>query len=121
MKFNLDYKHIGKFGEQKATDYLKKQNYTIIDRNFICKQGELDIIAQDDKEIVFCEVKTRNNFNFGKPVDAVNKEKKKHILKAAKYYLYKNNLENNFIRFDVIEVYIRKNGIFINQIKNIFI
>ena len=100
---------------------LEKQNCKIIARNFYCRQGEIDIIAKDKEEIVFFEVKTRHNEIFGSAVDAVDNLKRKHIVAAAKYYLYSKKLINNFIRFDVIEVYIKKNGIFINQIRNIFI
>ena len=111
---------LGKFGEEKAVSYLENQDYEIIARNFSCNQGEIDIIAKDKNEIVFFEVKTRNSLNYGKPVDAVDNFKQKHIWKSAKYYLYKNNLLSAFVRFDVIEVYVKNNNIFINQIKNIF-
>lgn len=110
----------GRFGEEKAVSYLEDENYEIIARNYSCYQGEIDIIAKDKNELVFCEVKTRSNFGYGRPIDAVDNFKQKHIWNAAKYYLYKNNLMNAFIRFDVIEVYLKKNKVFINQIKNIF-
>lgn len=110
----------GRFGEEKAVSYLENNDYKIIARNFSCNQGEIDIIAKDKDEIVFFEVKTRNSLNYGKPVDAVDNFKQKHIWNAAKYYLYRNNLSNAFIRFDVIEVYMKNNKVFINQIKNIF-
>ena len=56
---------LGRFGEEKACNYLKKNNYKIIERNFRCRQGEIDIIAKDlsKNELVFIEVKTRLNFN----------------------------------------------------------
>ena len=111
---------LGRFGEEKAISYLENQNCEIVARNFLCNQGEIDIIAKDKNEIVFCEVKTRNSFKYGNPVDAVDNYKQKHIWNAAKYYLYSNGLMNKFIRFDVLEVYIKENKVFINQIKNIF-
>lgn len=111
-------KHIvGQLGEDIATEYLKKQNYRIVERNFECKQGEIDIIAIDKNEVVFIEVKTRSNEQYGKPVDAVTEYKKKHLVKAIKYYIYKNQIENAFIRIDVIEVYIRNSKHYINHIK----
>ncbi len=64
---------LGILGEQIATNYLKSQNYEILNRNFSCKQGEIDIIAKDNKEYVFVEVKTRTNSDYGEPVDSVNK------------------------------------------------
>ena len=97
----------GIIGESKAVNYLKKNNYNILDRNFKCKQGEIDIVAFDNntKEYTFVEVKTRTNQKYGKPIEAVNNIKQKHIVLATKYYLYKNKLENKYIRFDVITIY----------------
>lgn len=116
-----DYeRHIlGNNGEKIASEYLEKNHYEIIKRNFRCKQGEIDIIAYDNKnrEYVFVEVKTRTNFEYGKPVDSVNKMKQKHIVSATKYYMYLHNLENKYIRFDIIEIY-KKDQYIINHIKN---
>ena len=75
---------LGKIGEQIATEYVEKLGYKIIKRNFYCKQGEIDIIAQDNQEIVFIEVKTRTNTNYGKPSEAINKVKLRHMCKVAK-------------------------------------
>lgn len=111
---------LGKTGEEIARQYLIKNGYRLLVSNFRCRQGEIDIIAVDKNEIVFIEVKTRKNANYGCPVDAVNKRKQKHILNASKYYIYINNLENRDIRFDVIEVY-KKDKFYINHIKNIYI
>ena len=113
------YHEFGKMGEDIAANYLTKNNYKIIERNFRCKQGEIDIIAKDKDEYVFIEVKTRSNLCYGKPREAVNSFKKKRIYKTAKYYLYKKHLENEYIRFDVIEVYIQKNKYKINYLKNV--
>lgn len=98
---------IGKSGEDKATEFLQKRNYTIIKRNFQCRQGEIDIIAFDNcnQEYVFIEVKTRSNFNYGKPIEAVNSIKQKHIVAATKYYIYANKIENKYMRFDIITIY----------------
>ena len=113
---------IGKRGEDLACEYLSTNNYIIVDRNFYCYQGEIDIIAKDlqNNELVFFEVKTRTNSKFGKPVDAVNENKKSHLFKACKYYLYKNHIYDSFVRVDVIEVFLNSNFFFINHIKQIF-
>ena len=117
---NMYIRHeIGKVGEKIANDYLKKQGYVIIERNFEAKQGEIDIIAREEKELVFIEVKTRTNDKFGKPVEAVDVNKKKHLFKAIKYYLYSRNLENEYVRIDVIEVYLYEQSYRINHIKQI--
>ena len=69
---------------------------------------------------MFIEVKTRITKKYGKPIEAVNLNKVKHIKDAAKYYIYKNHLECKNIRFDVIEVYITDKEENINHIKNLF-
>lgn len=102
-----------------AAKYLEKIGYEIIDRNFICKQGEIDIIAKDKAEYVFIEVKTRSNFCFGRPSEAIDDFKRKHILRSAKYYVHLNGLEEAFIRFDVIEVYLCNNRYKVNHLKQI--
>lgn len=114
---NYTKKELGKFGENIAVKFLKQNKYEIIERNFTCRQGEIDIIAKDEKEIVFIEVKTRKNFKYGKPADAVDYTKQRHIFKTAKYFLYKTNLLDANLRFDVIEVYIKDDKIFVNHIK----
>ena len=108
---------IGKEGEEYAAQYLASQGYQIIERNFECRQGEIDIIAKDKQEYVFIEVKTRQNSHYGMPCEAVTQIKQKHIWNATKYYLYSHKLEDKFIRFDVIEVYKKKNNFYINHIK----
>ena len=119
----IEKKTIGKWGEDEACEYLRKENYEIMDRNFNCRQGEIDIIAYDrlNNEIVFFEVKTRTSFNYGFPSEAVNKNKQNHILRCAKYYLYCNKLEDYFVRIDVIEVVVdmEKNRYKLNHLKSV--
>ena len=110
---------IGKFGEEVAVRYLIQKDYKIIERNFRCKQGEIDIIAKDKNKLVFVEVKTRSNLNYGTPAESVNRIKLNHILKTANVYLKLKNIKNIFIRFDVVEVYVLKNRCRVNQIKQI--
>ena len=110
---------IGKFGEDIATQFLIENNYEIVGRNFNCKQGEIDIIAKEQGYLVFIEVKTRSYVFFGNPIEAVNIKKQKNIYEATKYYLYKNKLEDVFIRFDVIEVYIMGDSYKVNHIKQV--
>ena len=119
MQSKLDKINLGKYGEKIACEFLRKNKYKIITQNFKCKQGEIDIIAKEDDEIVFIEVKTRSNVACGRPSEAVNQVKQKHIKKATKYYIYLNKLENHYIRIDVIEVYLKNNKFYINHIKQI--
>lgn len=108
---------LGQTGEDVAEIYLLKKNYKIIERNFSCRQGEIDIIAKDKDEIAFIEVKTRTNKKYGEQIDSITYYKKKHILKSIKYYLYIRKLENAFVRIDVIEVYQKRDGFWVNHIK----
>ena len=114
-----DYeRHIlGNNGEKIASEYLEKNHYEIIKRNFRCKQGEIDIIAKDKEELVFIEVKTRTDISYGEASEAVTDTKKRHLINSIKYYIYKQKLENQPIRIDVAEVYIKCGKVKINYIK----
>lgn len=110
---------VGLFGEKMACKYLRKMNYKILDTNFYTYKGEIDIVSKFKNEYVFVEVKTRLSKQYGSAIEAVNKLKLHHFIDASKYYIYKNHLQNEKIRFDIIEVYINSNKITINHIKNI--
>ena len=114
-------KTIGDFGEKQAQKYLRKNKYKIICTNYRQKYGEIDIIAEKDKYIVFVEVKTRGENSLYAPVYAVNKPKQAKLMKTAYIYL-KEYPTNKNIRFDIIEiVYSGKKVKSINHIKNAFI
>lgn len=109
---------LGKIGEDKVCEFLKQKHYYIIKRNFRCKSGEIDIIAIDREELVFVEVKTRCSKNYGEAREAVDWSKKKSIKRAADFFIYKYHQDQKFIRFDVIEVYVKNGKFYISQIKN---
>ena len=118
-------KIFGSFGEQAAEYFLKKNGYKILERNYNCRFGELDIIAVDDKCIVFVEVKTRSSSKYGSPSLAVNYWKQRHLQLSARYYIDVKHLNNYSARFDVVEVFAKfADNIFIvnkiNIIKNAF-
>lgn len=115
---NMNNVEKGKLGEVIATEYLKSKGAYIIENNYKINSGEVDIIAKIDNEIVFVEVKSRSNINYGYPSEAVNYNKIKKITNVAKYYILKNRLENVNIRFDVIEVYLKNKEV--NHIANAF-
>ncbi len=110
----------GDWGEKLVRSYLDKYGYELLARNFKCDLGEIDVIFKDKNEIVFAEIKSRNNMKFGRPAESVTNFKMKHILNVAKYFLYINNLSDEFIRFDVIEVYLNSKKPIINHIKGVF-
>ncbi len=109
MKIGIHNKITGQWGEDIATDYLRKKGYKIIKRNYKNKIGEIDIIAKFDDDLIFVEVKTRSSDKFGTPAEAVTYYKKQKIVNCAKYYLMQNPTDLN-IRFDIIEVYGSFNG-----------
>ncbi|MEO0070643.1 MAG: YraN family protein [candidate division WOR-3 bacterium] len=100
----LKTKHqlLGKTGEQFAQKFLTQIGYKILKTNYRCRHGEIDIVCQDGKTIVFVEVKTRTSEKFGTPSEAVTSRKQNHLHRAAWEYLIKNNLESQPVRFDVL-------------------
>ena len=110
---------LGIKGEDIAVKYLEEKGYNILERNFICRQGEIDVIALDKNYIVFIEIKSRTSTEYGLPSEAVTEKKLKHILKSAAYYLHIRNLEKANVRIDAIEIYIKENNYYINHIKQI--
>ena len=108
---------IGNQAEDKAANYLKKQGYKIIERNYNLPCGEIDIIAKKDKTIVFVEVKYRTNSEeFGGALGAVNKTKQKRVINAALSYIKNKKPAFDALMFDIIAV----SGDKIEHIKNAF-
>ncbi len=98
------HNELGKIGEEIAAQYLLRQGYKILRRNFYFDKAEIDIIAQKQEDtIVMVEVKTRNSSFFGDPQEFVTKNKIKLLVKAANEYIVSNNL-NVEVRFDIIAV-----------------
>lgn len=108
----------GFYFEEIAKRYLIDKRYVILDINFLCKFGEIDIIALKDGVLVFIEVKGRKNVDFGYPREYVTPTKMKKIISTANYYLMKKNYYNVMCRFDVIEIISDKKEI--NHIENAF-
>lgn len=118
-------KNVGDFGEKCARRHLEKLGYKILCTNYSCRFGEIDIIALDNKCLVFVEVKTRTSLKYGAPEYAVNYYKKKHLSLSARCYIEQFRMKEYFVRFDVVEVFAKcadnKFGIEkINIIKNAF-
>lgn len=110
----------GKEGEQTAAEFLKNLGYEIIEMNYHYGHGEIDIIAKDNDEIVFVEVKTRKSLKFGSPEFAFTKTKINQVKKIANAYLFENNLDNVTSRIDAIAILIMKDcDTVINHYKNI--
>ncbi len=104
--------------ERIAERYLLKNQYTIIEKNFISKFGEIDIIASKEGRIHFIEVKGRKDISFGYPREAVTISKQKKIISAAKYYFLLIGKDDMPCQFDVIEIIMNNREI--NMIDNAF-
>lgn len=110
---NMSLVEKGKFGETVAASYLEKQGYEVIERNFRCRLGEVDIICKKNNQIVFVEVKTRTSDQYGAPSEAVTKDKMNKIRKVAALYMMSEKITNYQVKFDVMEIVL-------NHIENAF-
>lgn len=110
----------GKYGEDLACEFLRKQGYKIIERNFRIRGGEIDIIALDGNSLVYIEVKTRSQEFFGAPEESVTFFKLKFLERAAKFYKAKRkNLKlPQLERIDVVSVDISESKPYFKLIKN---
>lgn len=111
---------IGKYGENLACEFLSKNGYIIVDRNYkYSRYGEIDIIATEKDELCFIEVKTRRSNAFGTPMEAITKEKLLKIYSCIKNYISKTNIKYKKTRIDAISVELTKKEPIITHIKNI--
>ncbi len=98
-------RRVGTFYEKQAAEYLKGLGYKILEQNFRCRLGEIDLIAEDGNVLVFLEVKYRRNARYGAPAEAVTLSKQKTICQTADYYRMSQKVpENRSCRFDVIAI-----------------
>jgi putative endonuclease len=97
-------KGLGDRGEELAASFLEKHGITVVERNFRCKGGEVDIVARDGDTVVFVEVKTRRNLAYGVPQLAITPFKQRQISKAALTWLAKKRQHNTPARFDVVAI-----------------
>ena len=95
---------LGRHGEDIAWEYLKRRGYRILERNYRCRYGEIDLVAKDGETIVFIEVKSRRTAAFGDPEEAVSLAKQKKISTVALNYLKDKGLYDRPARFDVVSV-----------------
>lgn len=104
QKTSINKRIIGSHYEKKAADFLKEKGYFILCTNYRCRFGEIDIIAQYEKYIVFVEVKFKSNSFYGYPREAVNYKKQQKIKLTAKFYLRQYEKYEVGCRFDVVEI-----------------
>ena len=117
---SLTGKRTGEKGEELAAAYLTEAGYRIIERNYRCVFGEIDIVAEEGNTLVFVEVKSRRSESYGDPQLAVGHQKQKKISKIALHYLSAKNLRHRPARFDVVAVKLLSEGCRIDLIRNAF-
>ncbi|NWG04278.1 MAG: YraN family protein [Syntrophaceae bacterium] len=116
----MQKKELGKRGEEIALQFLKKKGYRIIERNYVCKMGEMDMIGKEKDTLVFIEVKTRATTEFGPPQLAVHASKQRQLSKVALNYLNEKKLKEVKARFDVVAILLGPLGEEIELIKDAF-
>ena len=104
MSLNNGRQLLGKEGERIAERYLIKKGYKLVERNYRCPSGELDLIVLDRRVVVFVEVKTRTGHAFGTPFEAVEFRKQQKMTQAAQYFLAQKGLQQRDARFDVVGI-----------------
>ena len=113
------HNELGKKGEQLAVDFLLKNGYKIIERNYRFDKAEVDIIAKKENILAVIEVKTRSTTDFGNPQDFVKPKQIKNLVKAVDEYINENDLDIE-VRFDIIAIVKKKNGFEIEHLENAF-
>ena len=110
----------GRRGEQLAARHLKRCGYLILARNYRAAGGEIDLVALDDRTLVFVEVKLRAGLGFGTPVEAVDFDKRERIRRAAAGFISWRGAENLPVRFDVVALSGTGRGLRVELIKDAF-
>ncbi len=105
---------LGAYGERLAADHLERQGLTILDRNWRCRFGEIDLVARDGATVVVCEVKTRTTDRFGGPLAAITPQKATRLRRLAAAWLEAHDLERTVrvdgVRIDVVSVMVPRVG-----------
>ncbi|OGP82480.1 MAG: YraN family protein [Deltaproteobacteria bacterium RBG_16_54_11] len=112
---------MGSRGEDLAVQYLKKRGFKVIERNYHCQWGEIDLIAREKNTLVFIEIKARSSSEYGLPQEAVDRFKQKKLIEVARYYLAERHLTEDIpARFDVVAIHLTPAGPQIELIKDAF-
>jgi putative endonuclease len=103
-------RQLGQWGEQVAARHLESLGYEILQRNWRCRRGEIDLIVQAGEVLVFAEVKTRQGHSFGTPEEGVTPAKARRLLQLAQMYLLENELDDLEWRVDIVAVELDQEG-----------
>lgn len=114
-----EHNDLGKLGEELAVEYLQKDNYQILQTNWVFQKAEIDILAQKGNVLAVVEVKTRSSIEFGLPQDFVKPKKIQLLVKAVNEYIIQNDLDVE-VRFDIVSVFKNNNTFEIEHLQDAF-
>ena len=112
---------LGREGERLAELFLKQKGYQLVQRNYRCRGGEVDLIVLDRRIVVFVEVKTRTDHEFGNPLEAVAPRKQRRMILAAQLFLHEKKLHERDARFDVVGISWPGSKPVVEHIENAFV
>lgn len=115
-----DHNDLGKAGEQFAIEYLQKNGYSILEKNYRFLKAEVDVIAKKENTLIAVEVKTRSTDYFGDPQDFINQKKITLLVSAMDNYIVERNLDVE-VRFDIIAIIKQKDAFQIKHLKDAFL
>jgi len=121
----MEKKSLGRWGEDRAAEFLERRGYEIVCRNYLTRFGEIDLVARDGRFLAFVEVKLRKDAEHGLAREFVTRSKQERVILAARQYLQEHGTELQ-PRFDVVEVYAPQatktasDELIINHIENAF-
>ncbi len=111
---------LGEEGERVAESFLKKKGFRLVERNYRCPVGEMDLVFLDRRVIVFVEVKTRTDDRFGAPLESVHRGKQQKMIKTALFFLSQHRLHHREARFDVVGVSLKGGEPAVEHVQNAF-
>lgn len=114
-----EHNDFGKLGEELAVEFLEKNGYTILEKNWTFQKAEVDIIAKKETTLAVVEVKTRSSIDFGLPQDFVKPKKIQLLVKAINEYVVSNDLEVD-VRFDIIAIHIENKEVKLEHLEDAF-
>jgi putative endonuclease len=116
----IDRRGFGNEGEDASARFLEANGYVVLARNFRCRYGELDLVAEKNGTICFVEVRMRSTSIWGDPSQTVQGAKQRRVVKSALHYLQAHAIRNRMIRFDVVSVLGRGKDAVVEHLPNAF-
>ncbi|TWD72478.1 putative endonuclease [Kribbella amoyensis] len=101
---------VGQYGEQLAAEHLANAGFAILERNWRCAAGEIDIVARDGDTLVVCEVKTRRGLGYGSPLESITYRKLSKLRELVGHWLRDHDLRPDHVRIDVVAILVPRDG-----------